>query len=240
MTRFLASVMDCGEAEIVISAGADIVDLKDPRSGALGALPLETVAQALRMVAGRRPVSATLGDLPMEPQLACRQAAALSATGVDFIKIGLWQSPARDACIAALAQVAAAHALVGVLFADEAPEPGIVARLAAAGFSGVMVDTARKSGAALRHYMDDAALARFVAAAHEHRMFCGLAGSLSVADISALLELKPDYLGFRGALCNGGQRRGHIDSAAVARVRRAIPPEIAGAENPLAALAMGE
>ena len=42
MTLFLASVRDVAEAETALLAGADIIDLKDPAQGALGAVDLET------------------------------------------------------------------------------------------------------------------------------------------------------------------------------------------------------
>src|SRR5262245_29278297 len=65
-TLFLASVRDAAEAELAIGAGADIVDLKDPEGGALGALPPATIEACVRAIGGRVPVSATIGDLPLE------------------------------------------------------------------------------------------------------------------------------------------------------------------------------
>ncbi len=66
MTLFLASVRDAEEAELALRAGADIVDLKDPGQGALGALAPDTIAACVKHVAGRAPISATIGDLPLE------------------------------------------------------------------------------------------------------------------------------------------------------------------------------
>ena len=43
MTRMLASVTGPEEAEIVLAGGADLVDLKDPSRGALGARPVSVV-----------------------------------------------------------------------------------------------------------------------------------------------------------------------------------------------------
>ncbi|TIQ75182.1 MAG: dihydroneopterin aldolase, partial [Mesorhizobium sp.] len=42
MTRMLASVTGVDEAEIALSGGVDIVDLKDPKAGALGAVSTQT------------------------------------------------------------------------------------------------------------------------------------------------------------------------------------------------------
>ena len=68
MTLLLASVTGPAEAEIAVTHGADIVDLKDPTRGALGAVPADIVREAVGRVAGRRPTSAVCGDLPMEPE----------------------------------------------------------------------------------------------------------------------------------------------------------------------------
>jgi len=83
LTLFLASVRDAEEAELALHAGADIVDLKDPAQGALGALPPDIIAACVKQVAGRAPVSATVGDLPLEGdgvRAAIRKTASL---GVD-------------------------------------------------------------------------------------------------------------------------------------------------------------
>ena len=59
MTAFLASVMSAEEAGLALEGGADVIDLKDPTSGALGALPVAVIRAAVDRIAGRRPVSAT-------------------------------------------------------------------------------------------------------------------------------------------------------------------------------------
>ena len=86
MTLFLASVTGADEAEIALAQGADIIDLKDPGTGALGALPLDVVGATVEAVAGRRPTSAVAGNLPMEPDVMVAAVAALAATGVDTVK----------------------------------------------------------------------------------------------------------------------------------------------------------
>ena len=105
MTRFLASVTSVAEAETALAGGADIVDCKDPGQGALGALPPQTVGAIVRAVGGRRPVSAVTGDLPMLPDVVVNAAQEMAATGVDYIKAGLFAGEGRPACISARPQV---------------------------------------------------------------------------------------------------------------------------------------
>ena len=45
MTRMLASVATLQEARLAAECGVDIIDLKNPSTGALGALPTETVVE---------------------------------------------------------------------------------------------------------------------------------------------------------------------------------------------------
>ena len=58
MTLFLASVRDAAEAETALLANADIIDLKDPAQGALGAVDPETTRRVVdsdrRTRAGQR------------------------------------------------------------------------------------------------------------------------------------------------------------------------------------------
>src|SRR6185312_2382979 len=119
----------------------------DPHSGALGALPSPVIGDAVRAVAGRRTVSATAGDLPMEPRLVADAVVRIAALGVDIVKVGLFPGGDPLACIAALAREATRGVrIVAVLFADRSPEFVVIERLRDAGFDGAMLDTADKAG----------------------------------------------------------------------------------------------
>jgi (5-formylfuran-3-yl)methyl phosphate synthase len=233
MTGFLASVTSAAEAEIVLGAGADIIDLKDPHSGALGALPSSAIRAAVRTVAGRRTVSATAGDLPMQPPLIADAVDRIASLGVDIVKVGMFAGGDPRACIAALAkQAASGTRIVAVLFADESPDFALLDRLHDAGFAGAMLDTADKRGGGLGRHLADAVLGDFVERVSRSGMLSGLAGSLGLADIAPLARHAPDYLGFRGALCKDG-RTSRLDAARVRAVRAAI--EQAGDHQPSAA-----
>jgi uncharacterized protein (UPF0264 family) len=224
MTRLLASVRSIPEARQALAGGADILDLKEPSTGALGAVPLALSAAVVRLVAGRVPVSATIGDLPMEPHTLARAVTARAATGVTFVKIGFFDTPLFQPCLEAIQGAPRGEArLVAVLFADRRPPVHRLDAIAATGFSGVMLDTCGKRAGGLRVHATDDTLADFLAEARRLGLFAGLAGSLGVSDIGPLLALRPDYLGFRGALCAGGARDSALDPAALAAVREQIP-----------------
>lgn len=222
MTGLLASVTSATEAEMALAAGADIIDLKDPRSGALGALPASVIRDAVRAIAGRQTVSATAGDLPMQPRIIASAAADIARLGVDFVKVGFFPGGDPTACIAALVNEAERGTrIVAVLFADQRPDVGLIERMHAAGFAGAMLDTADKGAGGLRHHIDERTLGAFVDGLRRHGMISGLAGSLTLADIPPLLRLRPDYLGFRGALCTAG-RGSELDAGRTAAVRAAM------------------
>lgn len=222
MTQLLASVLSVEEALMALEGGADIIDLKDARHGALGALPAETIRAAVEAVAGARPVSATAGDLEMLPEGVCTAVSEIAAQGVDFVKIGIFPGGDLPGCLDALAALAAEGTrLVAVMFADQAPDFDLIERLAARGFAGVMLDTAGKDGRWLGDHLEEAALAAFVMRGHRAGLFTGLAGSLRLEKVPSLLALAPDYLGFRGALTTGG-RGDALDPSALAALRAAI------------------
>jgi uncharacterized protein (UPF0264 family) len=226
----LASVKHAAEARLAVAAGAGVIDAKDPAAGALGALPEATVRAIVAAVARRVPVSATAGDHP-DPAAATARAAieTLAGCGVDFVKLGLFPTPALKDRIAALAPCARAQALVGVFFADRWADyassggvPDLVARLADAGFTGAMLDTADKRAGSLRVRCTPVQLAAFVAAARAAGLRCGLAGALRMQDLAPLRQLAPDLLGFRTALCARGARAGELDRRRVRALVQAL------------------
>jgi dihydroneopterin aldolase len=236
MTLLLASVTGPDEAEIADRHGADIIDLKESRRGAFGAVTLDVVAATLAAIDRRRPVSAVAGELAMEPDRIVRAASALADAGVDYVKVALFPEPRREDCIRAVSALARRVKVVGVMFADHGFDAALVPLMASNGFAGAMLDTARKTGGRLLDHMSVAALGGFVDACRQHGLMSGLAGSLEAPDVPRLLLLSPDVLGFRGALCRDHDRAGHIDAAAV-DVIRALIPEDPRAVRPHAAAA---
>ncbi len=219
---FLASVTSADEAEIALEAGADVIDCKDPSAGALGALDVQTVRAIVERIAGRLPVSATIGDLPAASDVMVTAAAAMAATGVDIVKIGFFGDQDPRAAIAALGREMPEGArYVAVLMADREPDFSLIPALAEAGFVGVMLDTADKSSGHLTTVLPTDLLAFFIDIAAANDLFAGLAGSLRKSDIAELAPLGPDVLGFRGALCAEG-RTSALDAGRVALIRDEI------------------
>ena len=223
MTGMLASVNSVAEALLVLSADVDIIDLKQPALGTLGALDIATVKQIVAGVDGRCLVSATIGDLPMQPDPVFNAVKAMAETGVDYIKIGFFPGDDWHGTIKKLSALTEQnHALIAVLFADAQPDLGIISLLKEAGFAGVMLDTMDKQKGSLTQLMANMEIAQFISQVKARQLVCGLAGSLRLEDIPELMPYQPDYLGFRGALCQEHNRAGQLNKQAVIKIKHAI------------------
>jgi (5-formylfuran-3-yl)methyl phosphate synthase len=224
MTRMLASVANAAEAGVVVQLGADVIDLKDARRGALGAVPLDAVRQVIGAVAGQSETSAALGDPPYDEEALLAGAQALATMGVDYVKLAV-DAPTLHRLGDSLGRLARDVALIGMMFADEKPDFGLLAKLGDLGFKGAMIDTRDKTRGRLITHLEVVQLNQFCSQCRALNLISGLAGSLEAPDVPRLLLVHPDVLGFRGALCHAHDRRGAIDPPAVALIRDLISRE---------------
>lgn len=223
MTALLASVRSEQEAFAAAQAGAELIDLKEPRTGALGALPVSQIgriAAALRAQYPVKPISATIGDVQTEDvdEIVAR-TIDVAGTGVDYVKVGIAPGPQARRCLDALASLPAA--VVPVVLCDAGLDTELVEHAASLGFVGLMFDTAGKDGHTLFDHVDAATLDRCLARARKQGTMCGIAGSLGWAQLDRIRALAPDIAGFRGALCVDG-RGSALDPARVAQWAEAL------------------
>lgn len=219
MTLLLASVTNLEEVAIVLDAGVDIIDLKNPAAGALGALPDSDVRAIVSAVNGVKSVSATVGDLPMVPDLVVHATEQMAQNGVDIIKIGFFGVTGHRECIQALKPLTVRGLrIVAVLFVDQIPDFSLLSELRSAGFYGVMLDTAVKDGRSLPDHIAPEDINKFVAMAEAYGLQSGLAGSLGQEHIGPLARLKPGYIGFRGALCDNLERMAALSKSKVLEI----------------------
>ncbi len=223
MTAMLASVRNLAEANLVVEAGCDWLDLKDPQAGALGAVTLTIAREIVQCHAGTLPISATIGDCWATPEVIPGRVAALAQLGIEYVKVGVFaRDLARDLAAQLHQAVSRVPHLLAVCFAEDPPSAAQVAQLAAFGLRGVMLDTAEKSRGSLASLLAPVKIREFVAAARAHGLLVGLAGSLRRQDIPLMLTYGADYLGFRGALCAGHARESSLDLQAVREVRELL------------------
>jgi uncharacterized protein (UPF0264 family) len=235
--HLLISVGDPLEATDAVAGGADIIDIKNPDEGPLGA-HAPAVMRAIRdVVPASVPVSATIGDLPDRPGTAALAAFGAAALGMRFVKVGLAASPRVDCASAFLRRVVEAVSIVaspptvvavgfgdgpkyGTIGADE-----IVEAASRGGVGVCMLDTIDKTaGRSLLDVLPAQRLAAFVERAHRAGMRAALAGSLAAADLELVARLGADIVGIRGAACDGGRRNGRIRRERVRELKRLLMP----------------
>ena len=224
MTRMLASVRDIAEADLALRLGSDILDLKDVTRGVMTAVDVAIAEAIVAKLAGGRETSAALGDPPYEPSALMEKARAFAAAKVDDLEAAVDASTIGQ-CAAALATIARMANLIAVLFADEAPDFDLLPKLRALGFKGAMLDTKRKGAGRLIDHLDIPSLERFCSLCRAEGLTSGLAGSLKAPDVPRLLLVRPDVLGFRGALCRHHDRASGLDRQRFSLIRDLVPRE---------------
>jgi hypothetical protein len=147
----------------------------------------------------------------------------LHPLGIGFVKIGLYAADPGAALLASIRNCCVVGPrIILVCFAEAPTRAADIAAYADCGIAGIMLDTAEKSGSNLLSRMSVESISEFVRTARQYRLLCGLAGSLRLDDIDILSPLKPDYLGFRGALCDNARREATLSGRATASVRTRI------------------
>jgi len=231
--RLLVSVVSPDEVEAALAGGADIVDVKNPAEGSLGA-PTPALLRAIRsQVRPPACVSAALGDAPHLPGTLALAAAGAAACGADYLKVGLLGSARPDQALELLSAVrrataeVAPHArLVAVAYADASrvgalPPHELPPIASRAGAHGVMLDTAVKDGVSSLTAFGEDAVIGFFAAARALGLVTGLAGALGPDDFARVARFGAEIVGVRGSACDGG-REGRVSAARVRALHAAL------------------
>src|SRR4051795_7199790 len=103
--KLLVSVVDAGGGRLAAEAGADIVDVKNPAEGSLGAPSPAVIAAVRAAVPEALPVSAAIGDMPNLPGTAALAALGAVHSGAAFVKVGLWGVSTEAEAVALLRTV---------------------------------------------------------------------------------------------------------------------------------------
>lgn len=229
MTKLLVSVRDASEACAAIAAGVDLIDVKEPTRGSLGAASGEVVAEVSAVLAGRVPLSVACGELLDDSQQAGRWSGDYQGR-INFAKVGLagcaavanWSERWRRA----MADWPASVSPVAVVYADwqmcGGPAPENVLHYAGKlRCRALLVDTFDKSAGNLLSHLSIDELEALGVQVREQGLMYVLAGSLDVASIKAVASLEPDYVAVRGAVCSGS-REGTISEEKVREIKSVL------------------
>lgn len=216
--KLLISPIDEQEALEAIMGGADIIDVKNPKEGPLGA-SFPWIIKRIREVTPRNiEVSCTLGDVPNLPGTISLAALGAASTGVNYIKTGLYGLKTKEEAVYMMQNVVKAIkdcdssikvAATGYADADRvgSVDPLLIPKIASeAECDFAMVDTAVKDGKNLFNFLSVDQLRAFVDETHGYGLKVALAGSLKKENLPALCTLGVDVIGLRGAACTNGDR----------------------------------
>jgi uncharacterized protein (UPF0264 family) len=229
--NLLISVTTDGEVAAAVHGGADIIDVKNPVEGALGASFPWIIRRVRAATPEHVPVSATLGDVPNLPGTIALAALGAATCGLQYVKVGL-MGPRRAAdalhllksVCQAVGEYSPPTSVIASAYADAHrvnafPPLDLPTVAAEAGAHGCLLDTAIKSGDNLFTHLDDEQLARFVDQCRQFHLISALAGSLTATDIPRVRAIGPDIVGFRTAACRGDRVHGRIDAGRVHQLK---------------------
>jgi uncharacterized protein (UPF0264 family) len=216
--KLLISPINEKEAVEAIAGGADIIDVKNPKEGPLGA-NFPWVIQRIRQITPKDiEVSCTLGEVPNLPGSMSLAALGAATTGVDYIKAGLYglKTPAEAVYLMQNVVKAAKdfNPSVKVVVSGYADagrigtvDPLLIPEIAHKAQADIaMIDTAIKDGKSLFTFLTITQLRRFVDTAHNYGLKAALAGSLKKEDLPVVHDLGADVAGLRGAACTLSDR----------------------------------
>ena len=225
MTQLLISVKNVKETLIVLDAGVDIIDLKDPDNGALGALDIDTSANILQAISGTAIVSATtivsatVGEHHASLNDLIFDIRTRVEIGADIVKIAVSELFYESDFLIEMAKLTNEGVkIVAVFFADESIDLNLLKKSQQMGFFGVMLDTKYKQQNLLQSLTTND-LQIFTQKCNQHQLQYGFAGSLKSHDIENLMKFNPTYIGFRGGVCENNIRKSALSPCKVLEVK---------------------
>jgi hypothetical protein len=227
--------MNLKEAQEAIAGGADIIDVKNPAEGALGANYPWVIRQIQQITPRNLKVSCTLGEVGNFPGSVSLAAYGAASLGVDYVKVGLYGIKTVDDAVFLLQNVSRAAkecnpkikvVVAGYADAEKigALNPLLIPEIAHKSKVEIaMIDTLAKDGKNLFDHLTLRQLKKFVDLAHRFELEVALAGSLRKQDLAKIYGIGADVVGLRGAACTSSNRvTGQITKELVAELAEVI------------------
>lgn len=232
MIKLLVTPTDERDALVAVEAGADIIDVKNPSEGSLGAALPSLIKRIRETIPPEIPVSAAVGDVPYLPGTVAQAALGAAVSGADYVKIGLHGPKDSSEAVTVMRSVCSTlnefHPNVRVVacaYGDYERagtiNPTLLPHVALeSGASVMMLDTAVKDGRSLFEFQSEANIKKLIDQANEHGIEFALAGSLSGDSFRRAINLRPHIVGVRGAALRENDRRdGRVDGELVAALK---------------------
>jgi uncharacterized protein (UPF0264 family) len=216
--KLLISPKNEKEAMEAVAGGADIIDVKNPKEGPLGANFPWIIRRIRQVTPANIEVSCTLGEVPNLPGSMALASLGAATTGVNYIKAGLYGLKTPEEAVYLMQNVTKAakeyNASIKVVVSGYADaervstvDPLAVPEIAHEAQADIaMLDTAIKDGKSLFSFLPKPKLQHFVDGAHSYGLKAALAGSLQKEDLPEIYALGADVVGLRSAACTLNDR----------------------------------
>lgn len=222
--KALISVINKQEVQKVIEVGCDILDIKNPLEGSLGANYPWVIKEIIEIVPQSKniEVSITVGDVPNLPGTISLAVLGALQFKPDYIKVGLKGPKTKSEAINLMKKIirtiktsSSNSKIVAAGYADYnrigSLNPLSLPEIAyKSGASAALIDTAIKDGKNLLDFISEDMLKKFVDDAHTRGLKAALAGSLNEEHIEIISNTGADIFGVRGAICFMRKREAKI------------------------------
>ncbi|RLI14938.1 MAG: hypothetical protein DRO43_02735 [Candidatus Hecatellales archaeon] len=235
MARLMVSVVDRAEALEAVKGGADIVDVKNPAEGALGAQKPWIVKQVKESLPKPLEFSVTLGDLPYIPGTASLAAVGAAVLGANYVKVGLLGARRLEEAAQMVKAVKTSMEalnlkakIVACGYADYAEHgclsPLLLPKAAYKGEAdGILIDVKSKNSSRnLFSCLTSGNLRKVVAEAQGLGLFAALAGGLNMETLAECVRLGADVVGLRRGVLSA---EGRISRSLVAKAASLVHGE---------------
>lgn len=242
MVKILISPINEEEIIETLKGEPDIIDIKNPKEGSLGASFPWIIKNAyciineyLKSINFKKEIklSAVIGDFPNLPGSASLAALGAAVCGADYIKIGLMGPSNEEEALNIIKNVVKSvkeydnnKKVVISGYADfkyikKSINPLILPKLCNyASADVVMVDTAIKNGKSLFDNLSINEIGEFIDISHEYNLEVAIAGSLKFEDLKIIKKLNPDIIGVRSMVCeNFDRNNGKIQSNFIKQIK---------------------
>ncbi len=240
MTTLLISPKDLEEVGVTLKGEPNIIDIKNPLEGSLGANFPHIIKEAREKISlynknysKNIKLSVAIGDFPDLPGSASLAALGAASIGANYVKIGLkGTNNIKNAIYLAKSVVKAVkdyNSEINVVIAGYADQhllnysidPLLIPEIA--GISGAdvaMIDTAIKDGKSLIDHLSIKKIKLFLNNTKKYKVKSALAGSLKFEDLDILKDFKPDIIGVRSIVCENFDRmKGKIKPELIIQVK---------------------
>lgn len=207
MPQILVSIRSLSEALSLPLDQIGIVDIKEPTRGSLGSADLSTILGIHAALKEKTTISVALGELRQEEFFALEQLpeVAYAKYGLSQLAGENWQLIwERRVC-----RLPSGTTPVAVIYADwkssGSPSPeSTLEQLRDLPCGGFLIDTFDKTQGGLFDHLSSVEINEIAVAVRERGAKFVLAGGIHTAEqLELAMELEPDWIGVRGAICVG-------------------------------------